>query len=185
MGESHLRDEVTGVAHEVDDSGGGPEGAVRGRATEVVDKGPVHKRGVVAWRGPAEDVRDPGLVAYVEDGRNALKDLLGFSEHERIRRGERVCRYAVGIGSGVEGHWAAWPVVEMADDAVGLAGRVHHDRAELVVGDVAKERGEDSVVGDVGVEAGSLVEADAVESVEVEMGRKVLGVGVAGDGEEV
>jgi len=69
----------------------------------------------------------------------------------------------------------------MADDAVGLAGWVHHDRAELVVGDVAKERGEDSVVSDVGVDAGSLVEANAVESVEVEMGREVLGVGMAGE----
>jgi len=68
-----------------------------------------------AQRGPAEDVRDPGLVAYVEDdSRNALKDLLGLrlGERERIRRGKRVCRYAVGIGSGVEGRWAARPVIE-------------------------------------------------------------------------
>ena len=120
-------------------------------------------------------------TAYVEDSRNALRDLLGLGKRERIRRGERVRRYAVGIGSGVEGRWAAWTIIEMADDAVGLAGRVHHDRAELVVGDVAKERGEDSVISDVGVEAGSLVEADAIEPVEVEMGREVLGVGVAGE----
>ena len=50
-----------------------------------------------------------------------------------------------------------------------------------MVGDVAEEQGEDSVVGDVGIEAGSLVEADAVEPLEVEMGREVLGVGVAGE----
>jgi len=66
LGEGHFQDEVTGVTHEVDDGGGGPDRGRRacGRVTEVVDKGPVHKGGVVAWRGPAEDVRDPGLVAY-------------------------------------------------------------------------------------------------------------------------
>jgi len=84
--------------------------------------------GRVAWRGPAKEVRDSGLVAYVEDGHNALKDLLGFGEHERIRRGEHVRRHAIGIGDGVEGRRAARPGVEMADNAVGLARRVHSSR---------------------------------------------------------
>jgi len=47
-----------------------------------------------------------------------------------------------------------------------------------VVGDVAKERGEDRVVGDVGAVTGGLVEADATEPVEFEVGCEVLGVGV-------
>jgi len=144
----------------------------------VVDKGSVHKGWVVAWRGSAKDVRDSGLVAYVEDGHDALKDLLGFGERERICRGERVRRHAIGIGDGVEGRRAARPGVEMADDAVGLSGRVQHDCAEAVVGDVADERGEDLVVGDVGALTGGLVEAEATEPVEFEVGCEVLGVAV-------
>jgi len=49
--------------------------------------------------------------------------------------------------------------------AVRLARWDHDNCAEFVVGDLAKEREEDSIVGDVRVEAGSLVEADAVETV--------------------
>jgi len=56
----------------------------------------------------------------------------------------------------------------MADDAVGLAGRVQHNRAEAVVGDVEDERGEDLLVGYVEALIGGVVEAEAAETVEFE-----------------
>jgi len=66
----------------------------------------------------------------------------------------------------------------MADDAVGLAGRVQHNRAEAVVGNVEDERGEDLLVGYVEALIGGVVEAEAAETVEFEVRCEVFGVGV-------
>jgi len=50
------RDRRRGVAHEVDDCGRGPEGAVRGLSAKRVDKSSFQKSGVMAWCSRAEDI---------------------------------------------------------------------------------------------------------------------------------